>query len=119
MDIPGSETCVQLPRAEQIAQLNDNLRKIGTGGTVVVSRGVMHLTGFDAAALAEAIASYDEFDASGDPHGERDLGTLTMFGADLLWKIDYYDPQLEFGSDDPADPAVTKRVLTVMLAGEW
>ena len=114
-----TNTCTQIPRAEQIAQLNDTLRKTGTGGTVVVTRGVMNLTGFDADRLAEALAAYDEFDADGDPHGERDFGTLTMFGADLLWKIDYYDPSLEFGSDDPADPSVTKRVLTVMLAGEW
>ena len=114
-----TNACTQLPRAEQIARLNDTLRKTGTGGTVVVTSGVMNLTGFDAATLTEVLAKYEDFDSDGDPHGERDFGTLTMFGADLLWKIDYYDPSLEFGSDDPADPSVTKRVLTLMLAGEW
>lgn len=114
-----NNTCAQLPRAEQIAQLNDTLRQIGTGGTVVVTRGVMNLTGFDAAALTEELAKYDDFDPDGDPHGERDFGCVSWLGADLIWKIDYYDSALEFGSDDPADPMITKRVLTVMLAREW
>ncbi|MCP5386899.1 MAG: DUF3768 domain-containing protein [Novosphingobium sp.] len=31
----------------------------------------------------------------------------------------YYDPSLTYGSDDPADPAQTTRVLTVMLTSEY
>lgn len=115
-----NSTCAQLPRAEQIAQLNDNLRKTGSGGIVVVTRGVKHLTGFDAEMLAETLAAYDEFDADGDPHGERDFGCMTLLGADAIWKINYFsDESLSFGSNDPADPAITTRVLTVMLAQEW
>ena len=115
----GSETCVQLPRAEAIARLNDQLRKAGTGGTVVVTQAVTNSTGFDAAALMLALANYEGFDPDNDPHGERDFGDLTLFGTDLLWKIDYYDPELQFGSDDPADANATHRVLTVMTAGDW
>lgn len=113
------DQCVHLPRAEAIAQLNDQLRKTGKGGTVVMTRGVMNLTGFNAAALTAALAAYDAFDADNDPHGERDFGDLTLFGTDLLWKIDYYDADLRFGSDDPADRAATSRVLTIFLASEY
>jgi len=34
-------------------------------------------------------------------------------------KIDYYDRATEAGSPDPADPAVTTRVLTLMRADEY
>ena len=51
--------------------------------------------------------------------GEHDFGALTVAGVRLLWKIDYYDAAMAGGSPDPADPSVTTRVLTVMLAHEW
>jgi len=112
-------TDTKVPRAEAIALLNDQVRKTGQGGTLVVTRGVMALPGFDANALSSALASYDAFDPDNDPHGERDFGDLTLFGADLLWKIEYYDHDLQFGSNDPADISITRRVLTVMLAEDW
>lgn len=111
------ETAV--PRAEAIARLNDHLRKTGTGGAIMITQNVKRITGFDAAALAAALASYNEFDPSGDPHGERDFGCMTLWGYDLLWKIDCYDKDLKYGSDDPANPEATRRVLTVMLATDW
>ena len=119
MDHHDTAGCADMPRAEVIARLNDRLRKTGAGGTMMITQGVKRITGFDPATLAEAIASYDAFDADNDPHGERDFGDLTLFGHDLLWKIDYYDRNLTYGSDDPANPQVTHRVLTVMLASDW
>lgn len=108
-----------LPGAEAIARRNDELRKRGSGGMIMVTRGVRNIAGFDVRALLAALAAYDAFDADNDPHGERDFGDLTIGDEDLLWKIDYYDKGFEFGSCDPADPAATNRVLTVMLASEY
>jgi hypothetical protein len=109
----------ETPRAERVARLNDQLRKTGRGGRIVVTRGVRMLPSFSPGALVAALVSYDAFDADNDPHGEPDFGDLELWGAELLWKIDYYDKQLQFGSNDPADPAVTTRVLTIMLASEY
>ena len=37
----------------------------------------------------------------------------------IIWKIDYYDKEYEYASEDPADITKTNRVLTVMLADEY
>jgi len=37
----------------------------------------------------------------------------------ILRQINYFDRSLEYHSPDPADPTVTARVMTVVLAGEY
>lgn len=37
----------------------------------------------------------------------------------MIFKIDYYNLNLSGHSPDAADPAVTRRVLTIMLAAEY
>ena len=64
------------------------------------------------------MAGFEAFEAGDDPPGEHDFGALTVRGRRVLFKLDYYDTELAAGSPDPADPAVTTRVLTVMLASE-
>lgn len=104
--------------AETIARLNAQLRKTGEGGTIVVTQGVLALKGFDRSILAAALANYDEFDVDNDPHGEGDFGDFSLFETDIYFKIDYYDPDLKFGSDDPANALRTHRVLTVMAEAD-
>ena len=74
--------------------------------------------GFVARVLRE-IAAFTLFTNENDPHGERDCAQLTIDGESIIWKIDYYDRNLEYHSPDSADPTVTVRVMTVMLAGEY
>ena len=62
---------------------------------------------------------FDAFTSDNDPHGERDFGSFAICGEHLFWKIDYYDQGLRFGSEDPSDPAVTRRIMTIMLASEY
>ena len=119
MEISAGQAADDLPRVEQIAKLNDRLRITGTGGAIMITQNVQRVTGFDANVLAAALAGFEGFDPDNDPHGERDFGEISLWGYDLLWKIDYYNLDLKFGSNDPADPAVTSRVLTVMLASDW
>ena len=106
-------------RRALVRRLNDHLRCFWLGGRVMVTTGVSALgPRFLEAALA-AVAAYDRFDRDNDPYGEHDFGALVVAGRPVLWKIDYYDADLSGGSPDPADPSVTTRVLTIMLAGEW
>ncbi|HZU52054.1 MAG TPA: DUF3768 domain-containing protein [Sphingomicrobium sp.] len=103
----------------RIAQLNDALRINRIGGRILVSRGVDSLVQGNFSSLFEALATFDAFDPDNDPHGEHDFGLFEFLGVKLMWKIDYYDLELRVGSNDPSDPAVTTRVLTVFLAEEY
>jgi hypothetical protein len=38
---------------------------------------------------------------------------------DVFFKIDYFDKSLRVHSPNPADPAVTERVITIMRADEY
>ena len=67
----------------------------------------------------DAVRAYDEFRDGNDRYDEHDFGSLILGGHNLFWKIDYYDLTKCWGSLDPADSAVTRRVLTIMLASEY
>jgi Protein of unknown function (DUF3768) len=66
-----------------------------------------------------AVQRFDSFNADNDPHGEHDFGAFELAGQRLFFKIDTYDLELSHGSDDPANPNVTRRVITIMLAEEY
>lgn len=103
---------------EHIRMLNDNLRSEHWGGTIVVSRGVRALADDFIRDIGEAVATF-AFDRTNDPYGEHDFGSLVVAGHHVIFKIDYYDRDLCYHSPDPADPTVTRRILTIMLAEEY
>lgn len=120
-------------RAERIARLNDLARQaMGIACRAVATSGFRTLPQRDQSRVRELIETFDAFGEGNDPHGERDFGAV--YQADggswttarpervretVFWKIDAYDRALEYGSPDPADPSVTRRVLTIMLASEY
>ena len=106
-------------RTGRICALNDQLRATGCGGAVVVTRGIAALSGRIQTAIIAAVRCFDDFSVANDPHGEHDCGLIEVAGHRVLFKIDYYDPSLRGHSVDPADPVVTRRVLTIMLAHEY
>ena len=105
---------------EKIRRLNDTFRRsLVFGGRVLLTQGVAALADQDKNALLCKVQAFDSFTADNDPHGEHDFGSFDVDGEKFYFKIDYYDASFEFGSEDPADPKKTTRVLTIMLAEEY
>ncbi|NJS14522.1 MAG: DUF3768 domain-containing protein [Sphingopyxis sp.] len=122
-----------LSHSEQIARLNDRARQaMGLACRAVATVGFRSLPQADQSRIRELIETFDAFTPDNDPHSERDFGAIYQ-AADggwstkrhgqpretVFWKIDYFDRTLQFGSEDPANPAITRRVLTIMLAEEY
>ena len=114
----GSNPAAADPVA-RVRTLNDAFRRSFAGGQVIETPGVVELHEADRIALLLAVRRFDRFDADNDPHGEHDFGAVEVGGQRFFWKIDCYDRDLRFASSDQADPAVTTRVLTVMLVEEY
>ena len=85
----------------------------------MLTAGVRALHGQLQARVLTRVRTFAAFDSDNDPYGEHDFGSFAIDGETYFWKIDCYDPDLRFGSPDPADPGQTRRILTVMLAEEY
>lgn len=128
-------TAGTLSRSERIARLNDRARQaMGLACVALATGGFRALSEADQSRVRELVETYDAFTSDNDPYGERDFGAIyrdcdgrwaTSYPAQgkavekVFWKIDAYDRDLQFGSEDPANPAETRRVLTIMLASEY
>jgi hypothetical protein len=106
-------------RTERICALNDELRQHLLGGRAVMTPGVSALGQQAVECIVKTIAVYDDFCHANDPHEEHDFGSFEAEGKTIFFKIDYYDRTLNYHSLDPSDPAVTERVITIMLADEY
>ena len=105
--------------AKKIAALNDAFRSTFRGGQVVTTASVDELPDCVKATALQMVATFADFTDADDPHGEHDFGSFELVNRKFFWKIDYYDKELQYGSEDPADPDKTTRVLTLMLAEDY
>lgn len=103
----------------EIARLNDLLRQTFTGGRVMMTQGVASLSEETRAKVFDAVRTFTPFTEDNDPFSEHDFGLFEVEDTQFFFKIDCYDNSLEFGSENPANPEVTTRVLTIMLASEY
>lgn len=108
-----------MDKKQRIQELNDALRKHGTGGMVVLTKGVQQLEERTRKSVFQAVQTFDDFNRGNDPHHEHDFGSFTVGEHKLFWKIDYYNRTLDGGAKDPSDAATTERVLTIMLRHEY
>jgi hypothetical protein len=106
-------------KTKAICALNDELRQNFTTGTALMTAGVAALGAEAVARIVKTISVYDDFCHANDPYEEHDFGSFEADGHTIFFKIDYFDSTLTVHSPDPSDPAVTKRVITIMLAEEY
>jgi len=110
---------VESGQAARVRVFNDNFRSTFVGGTVMLTRGVNELPLDVKAQALLTVKAFCEFTRDNDPYGEHDFGCFEVAGDTFYWKIDYYAPDCENGSEDPSNPEKTRRVLTIMLAAEY
>ena len=76
-----------------------------------------------ASASTDVIAQFDAFTEDNDPYGDHTFGAFEFEIAGnsykLFWKIDLYDRPYRYGSENPANTAETRRVLTIMQRHEY
>jgi len=106
-------------QTDKICALNDQVRQKLTTGFAVMTTGVAALGPDAVARIVKTVSAYSDFCRANDPYQEHDFGAFEAEGERIFFKIDYYDNNLSGHSPDPADPAVTKRVITIMLADEY
>jgi hypothetical protein len=103
----------------RIRELNDRARQTFTGCRVVITQGIAGLDEHVISAILAQVRSYDQFTPLNDPYQEHDFGSFWWGDIQVFWRWDYYDLDYSMHSPDPADEAVTARVLTIMLAEEY
>ena len=120
-----------MSRPATVAKLNDQLRaRVGLPvflganepklGTILMTCGIMALEPEQIIDVWMKVRSFNSFTEGNDPYGEHDFGSVTLdTGEKIFWKIDYFDNALKMHSADAANPAITHRVLTIMLASEY
>ena len=112
-----------MTKAEQtakIAELNDLARTaMGVTARVLQTPGISSLDLITQSRIRERVERFDQFTPDNDPHGERDFGAFEVDGYRVFWKIDYYDREMQYGSEEPWDVSKTRRLLTIMLAEEY
>jgi major membrane immunogen (membrane-anchored lipoprotein) len=68
----------------------------------------------------DALAKYEGWNEDNDSHREADMCVLTIDGETVWAKLDYYDKHdLNYGSEDRADPAKTLRIGTLLFPEEY
>ena len=104
-------------RTQRIRELNDQARQTLTGCRVLITPGVRALDA--TSAILDVVQQYSDFTPDNDPYAEHDFGSFRFQDETIFWKFDYYDLDCTMHSPDAADPAVTARVLTVLLGSEY
>ncbi|CAO3404292.1 DUF3768 domain-containing protein [Azospirillum palustre] len=84
-----------------------------------ITAGITSLAPLHVSLILAGVRTFNASTEDNDPHGEHDCAIMTIRETRIMWKIDYYDPTMTYLSSEAADPSLTVRVLTIMLASEY
>lgn len=102
-----------------IATLNDTFHKTFTCGQVLLTAGIAAMSSEDKANIVSLVQNFNDFNEDNDPYSEHDFFSIDYKGNKIFAKIDYYDLNNQYMSENPANPDITNRVLTIMMAEEY
>jgi hypothetical protein len=106
-------------RAE-IRRLNDCFRKNPQLlGKIVMTRNVADMGPVFLVKCLYTLKVYDAFTKDNDPYGEHDMCTFEVDGQKVWFKIEYFNHDMTAGSEDPANPAVTVRLGTLLFPEDY
>lgn len=106
-------------KTEMIRKLNDNFRTCLKGGKVMLTIGIRTKSDIEQIEILEKVVNFNDFNKNNDPYLEHDSASFDYKGERIIWKIDYYDKDYRYMSENPADPTITNRVLIIMTAEEY
>ena len=108
-----------MENSEKIKELNDKHREnIPTSKTVITS-GINNLWEENVYKIIQEVRYFDNFKKWNDPFFEHDFWSFHFKDYKIYWKIDYFNKDYSFGSEDPSDIVITSRLLTIMLNDEY
>lgn len=97
-----------------IRRMNDELRWLTVRGCALGSIVMTStITNREAKLQAALMCKVMTFEAFNDPYDEHDFAMFDHEGETWFFKIDYYDTDYRYGSPDPSDATLTRRVLTI------
>ena len=108
-----------LNNTDKIRQLNDACRASFIGCQIVLTLGIRMKSEKEVADILERVRTFKDFNKGTDPYFEHDYLSFDYKGEKIIAKIDYYDKDYRFMSENPADPTITNRVLTIMTSEEY
>ncbi|WP_252734034.1 DUF3768 domain-containing protein [Paracoccus marinaquae] len=122
----GKDRDFPTAEAAEIARQNDLFRlglvegmPAGMTGRVFMTPGIANRGPVFQSLCLVAVATFSDFTEDNDPYGDHGFAALTVNEVRIYFKIDLYDETCAFGSEEPANPGRTTRVLTVLLPSEY
>lgn len=108
-----------MENTEKIRELNDNHRRDIPYSKTVYTIGINELWEDAVYEILDKVRGFRDFNYDNDPYETHEFGAFDYEGTKIYFKIDCFDTDYRYWSEDASDPKKTKRVLTILTADEY